>query len=73
MYKKRTLKEINLFRISLGMSGVVSNNAGAETILIVYDEVKKKGGNFSLKDASEIECYIKQKYYPEPKPEKQKK
>jgi hypothetical protein len=40
------------------------NDAGAETILLVLDEIKRLGGQFSLRDAARIEDHIQQKYKP---------
>lgn len=66
-YKKHTDTEISRLDIGLRMAGLLSCKASAEHILLVQDEIKKKGGKFTLLDATKIEQYIKDKYFPKPK------
>lgn len=59
-----TEKEISMLNISLRMAGVFCPLEAVETILITQSFVKKMGGKFSLKEASEIQSYIQNKYPP---------
>jgi hypothetical protein len=60
--KTPTKRELNILELSLRMAGVFCDYPALETILIVQDYVNKMGGNFSLKEASEIQLYIENKY-----------
>ena len=55
-------KEIQIMRLALGLSGIPTNDAGAETVLLVNAEMKRLGADFSLREASEIEYFIQRKY-----------
>lgn len=62
-YKVPTPQAINHLRIALGMTGSIAiNNALAEIILIVQDEMLKLGGAYSLRDAARIADYVEKKY-----------
>ena len=45
-------------RLALAMSGMVVNDTAAEIIVRVFEAIEKRGDNFNLKDASEIEIKV---------------
>lgn len=57
-----TDKNIQYMRLALSLSGMPTNDAGAETVLRVVKALEEKGGKFSLHDAARIEMDISQKY-----------
>jgi hypothetical protein len=61
--KHATERQIQIMRLALNLSGLSRNDAGAETVLMVHDELERIGGKFSLKEATAIERYIRDKYY----------
>ena len=72
-FKQPTLRELNILELSLRMTGVFCDYPALETILIVQDAIKKMGGEFSLKEAAEIQIYIQEKYKKvEPKKKRRK-
>jgi hypothetical protein len=48
-------------RIALGLAGIVTSDKGSEIIWRVYEQIQKKKGNFSIKDAVEIENDIQKR------------
>ena len=54
--------QIQHFRISLGMAGLVANDAACDLILRVQSAMRKMGGDFDLETASKIECEVQEKY-----------
>lgn len=61
--KHMTDKEkINYMRIGLGLAGVVVNNLTSEIIVRIYEGIQKKGGKFSLDDATDIEFNVTEKH-----------
>jgi hypothetical protein len=48
-------REIELVRMALNFSGVSINYEQTDLFLTVMNEVKKKKGNFSIKDGSAIQ------------------
>ena len=59
---KPTNRQIQVMRLSLGLSGMPCSDAAAETVLIVNSEMHRLGPKFSIREASEIEYYITRKY-----------
>jgi len=62
---KTTKENIQMTRLALGMAGIpgVTDDV-AEIVLRVMDGYEKKGGQFSLKDAVDIEIAVKGKATP---------
>lgn len=53
-------KAVDFLRLSLNMTGIIGvNGATSELILVVQDEMKRLGGNYSLRDAARIEATVK--------------
>lgn len=62
---KPTKKQIEFLRLALGMTGLVLvNDQTAELILVVQDEMKRLGGEYSLKDAAKIEVEMEKRHKP---------
>ena len=60
--EKPKADEINHLRICLGMVGIASNNRLCDLILETQKKMRIFGGNFSLKDAVELETANEKKY-----------
>ena len=54
--------KVNYLRIAMGMCHVPTNKRTADLIICLYEECLKKGGDFSLRDAVEIEIENDRKY-----------
>jgi len=54
--------EIQIMRLALGLSGLPTNDASAETVLLVCSEMDRLGDKFSVREASNIEWHIMSKY-----------
>jgi len=52
----------NYLRIALGLQKIGVNNEMADRIIETYEKVLKLKGNFSIKDAVEIELSMDRKY-----------
>ena len=52
----------NYLRIALGLQKIGVNNEMADRIIETYEKVLKLEGNFSIKDAVEIELSMDRKY-----------
>jgi len=61
--KKPTERQIQIRRLALGLSGLPCNDAAAETVLLVEEGIERLGDKFSLRDATDIEFYIRDKYH----------
>ena len=55
-------EQINYLRIALGLQKIGVNNETADKIIETYEKVLKLKGEFSIKDAVEIEMKIDKKY-----------
>jgi len=55
-------EQINYLRIALGLQKIGVNNETADRIIETYEKVLKLKGEFSIKDAVEIEMKIDKKY-----------
>ena len=60
--KRFTDKQIQIMRLGLGLSGLPCDDAAAETVLMVTDAIDRLGAKFTLRDASRIEEFIRNKY-----------
>lgn len=60
--KHFTEKQIQIMRLALSLSGLTANGAGAETVLLVTSEIERLGDKFSLREATDIEYHIRNKY-----------
>lgn len=62
--KKQTKRETNVgvMRMGLALAGVQVTKRTAELIIEVYEAGLQKGGQFSLRDAAQIEDRINNKY-----------
>ena len=58
-----TEQQVSVMRLALGLSGLPCNNAQAETVLHVTDQMETLGKKFSIKEACAIEGHIHRKYY----------
>jgi len=55
-------EKIQYLRIALGLQKIGVNDEMAERIIATYETVLKLGGNFSIKDAVQIELKLDKKY-----------
>ncbi len=55
-------KKINYLRIALQLQNISINNEMSDRVIETYEQVLKKGGNFSLDDAVDIDIMMKEKY-----------
>jgi len=55
-------EKINYLRIALGLQKIGVNNETADRIIETYKQVSKLKGEFSIKDAVEIETRMNKKY-----------
>lgn len=55
-------EKINYLRIALGLQNIGVNNEMADRIIETYESILMLGGNFSIKDAVNIEFAIGKKY-----------
>jgi predicted SpoU family rRNA methylase len=61
-----------MLQLAIGMAGVVMNDPAVELSLLVIDDVKRMGGSFDLKRASELRAFIEGKYFKTDKNERPK-
>jgi hypothetical protein len=54
--------KIRYLRIALQLQGINMGMPISDQIIQTYEKICKLGGNFSLKDAAEIEVGIQEKY-----------
>lgn len=60
---KPTNKQIEYLRLALGMTGLILiNDETAELILVVQDEMKRLGGEYSLKDAAKVAVELQKRH-----------
>jgi predicted SpoU family rRNA methylase len=55
-------KEINYFRIALGLQGISIDNEMSDRLVNTFRGVQSLGGNFSLDHAINIEMAMNKKY-----------
>ena len=61
--KKPTKKQIEFLRLALGMTGLAAvNDNVAELILVVQAEMRRLGGQYSLRDAARIESEMERRW-----------
>lgn len=56
--QKKNPDNIDYFVMSLALCGIVVNRIAAELILENWDEIKRKGGDFTISDSVEIEFRV---------------
>ena len=55
-------EKTNYLRIALNLQNIGVNNETADRIITTYEKVLKLGGEFSVKDAVDIEMALDRKY-----------
>jgi hypothetical protein len=55
-------EKINYLRIALGLQKIVVNDQTSDRIIETYEKILKLEGEFSIKDAVEIEMAFDKKY-----------
>lgn len=55
-------EKVSYLRIALGLQKIGVNNEMADRIITTYESILKKGGNFSIEDAVDIEIGLDRKY-----------
>jgi len=55
-------EKINYLRIALGLQKIVINDQTSDIIIETYEKILKLEGEFSIKDAIEIEMVFDKKY-----------
>ena len=54
--------KIQYTRIALSLVGITADDMTCETIMITLEELKVKGGDFSVREAAKIASKIREKY-----------
>lgn len=55
-------EKVNYLRIALSLQKIGVDNRTADQVIMTYEKVQELGGEFTLKDAVEIETTIGRKY-----------
>lgn len=55
-------EKVNYLRIALGINGIGVDEKVSDVIVTTYETILKKGGEFNIRDAAEIQCTIDGKY-----------
>lgn len=62
MNKMTDQQKTKYLRSALGMCGVAVNEYMSEMVWRMYEKIQEKGGQFDLRDASNIEAYMNKKF-----------
>lgn len=55
-------KEVNYMRMALGLQGIAVTHRIADVVITTHKGIMEKGGDFSVRDAADIEFLIKKEY-----------